>query len=64
MSEDLRYPIGEFDANIELSKAALKDRIEVLRALPEALAKAVEGLDDEQLSTRYRPEGWTLRQTC
>ncbi|HMU33666.1 MAG TPA: putative metal-dependent hydrolase [Pyrinomonadaceae bacterium] len=63
MSEDLRYPIGEFDANIELSKTALRDRIEVLRALPEDLAKAVEGLDDRQLSTRYRPEGWTLRQT-
>ncbi|KXK00043.1 MAG: metal-dependent hydrolase [Acidobacteria bacterium OLB17] len=61
--DDLRYPIGEFDANIELSPAARAERIEVLRRLPERVAEAVEGLSDEQLSTRYRPEGWTLRQT-
>jgi len=63
MSEDLRYPIGEFDANIEFSAAARSERIEVLRRLPERIAAAVDGLNDEQLSTQYRPGGWTLRQT-
>ncbi|MBX3283123.1 MAG: putative metal-dependent hydrolase [Acidobacteria bacterium] len=63
MSDDLRFPIGEFDTNVVLTPAARKERIEVLRSLPERLAMAVDGLNDEQLSTRYRPGGWTLRQT-
>ncbi|HQZ82506.1 MAG TPA: putative metal-dependent hydrolase [Pyrinomonadaceae bacterium] len=63
MNEDLRYPIGEFDANVEFSTAARSERIETLRELPKRLAAAVEGLNDEQLSTQYRPGGWTIRQT-
>jgi len=63
MGEDLRYPIGEFDMNVELSPAALSERIETLSELPRRLAAAVEGLNDEQLATQYRPGGWTLRQT-
>lgn len=63
MGEDLRYPIGEFDMNVELSPAALGERIETLSELPRRLAAAVEGLNDEQLAMQYRPGGWTLRQT-
>jgi len=63
MNDDLRYPIGEFDANIEFSPLARGERIETLRLLPGRLAAAVEGLNDEQFSTRYRPGGWTIRQT-
>jgi hypothetical protein len=37
-------------------------RIAALRELPTQLRSAVQGLTDEQLSTRYREGGWTLKQ--
>ena len=63
MSDDLRYPIGEFDKNFEISPASRSERIMTITELPETLAKAVEDLSDDQLDTEYRPGGWTLRQT-
>lgn len=63
MSEDLRYPIGKFDGNIEITPE-IRDRfIKTIEDLPKNLEKAVTDLNDEQLDTRYRPEGWTVRQT-
>jgi len=64
MSEDLRYPIGEFDRNFDVSPEASRQRIQVLRELPAKLAAAVADLNDEQLDTEYRPGGWTVRQTA
>jgi len=64
MSEDLRYPIGKFDSNYEISSVARRERIQVLRELPSNFAAAVAGLSDEQLDTEYRPGGWTVRQTA
>jgi len=61
--EDLRYPIGKFDKNITITPEKRADFIQAIRDLPSKIAKAVEGLSDEQLDTPYRPEGWTLRQT-
>lgn len=60
---NLSYPIGEFDKNIELTAELRKENIQAVKDLPEKLAKAVEGLNDEQLDTEYRPGGWTVRQT-
>ena len=57
---DLRFPIGKFDP---ASYASLEENINTLAELPAKLRAAVEGLNDEQLDTPYRPEGWTLRQT-
>jgi len=61
---DLRYPIGDFDPNYEITPEARHQRIHVLRELPANLAAAVAGLNDEQLDTEYRPGGWTVRQTA
>src|SRR5688572_28218796 len=59
---DLRYPIGEFDKTmIDPSRRA--EYIQTYSELPRNLASAIAGLSDEQLETRYRPGGWTLRQT-
>jgi len=33
-----------------------------MRSCPAAIRAAVAGLDDEQLDTRYREGGWTVRQ--
>ena len=35
----------------------------MIAELPAHLREAVEGLDDSQLDTEYRPGGWTVRQT-
>jgi hypothetical protein len=63
MSNDLRYPIGNFSKEFEISPAARSARIETIKELPSKLAAAVDGLDDAQLDTEYRPGGWTVRQT-
>jgi len=63
MTNDLRYPIGEFDRNYEVSPAARAARIQIIKDLPSAVADAVAGLNEAQLDTEYRPEGWTIRQT-
>ncbi len=63
MQEDLRFPIGEFDRDLELTAEARRSRIEVINALPDKVAAAVTGLTDVQLDTPYRPGGWTVRQT-
>ena len=64
MSNDLRYPIGEFDREFEVSPEARRERIQTLKVLPATLAAAVADLTDEQLDTAYRPGGWTVRQTA
>jgi uncharacterized damage-inducible protein DinB len=63
MSEDLRYPIGEFDKNFEMTTALRRELIETIAACPAGVRSAVEGLNDRQLDTPYRPGGWTVRQT-
>ncbi len=63
MTNDLRYPIGEFDRDYEVSTAARAARIQIIKDLPSAVAAAVAGLNEDQLDTEYRPGGWTVRQT-
>ena len=63
MSEDLRFPLGKFDKSIEITPELRKEFIQTIAQLPTNLEKAVSGLNDEQLETPYRPEGWTIRQT-
>jgi len=63
MAEDLRYPIGEFDRNFEVTPQARAGGMATIRDLPQKMRDAVAGLSDEQLDTAYRPDGWTVRQT-
>ncbi|MBK7934014.1 MAG: bacillithiol transferase BstA [Pyrinomonadaceae bacterium] len=63
MTNDLRYPIGEFDRDYEVSTAARAARIQIIKDLQSAVAAAVAGLNEDQLDTEYRPDGWTVRQT-
>ncbi len=63
MSEDLRFPIGKFDKNIEVTPKLRKSFVKTIADLPKNLENAVADLNDEQLDTPYRPEGWTVRQT-
>jgi len=61
--EDLRYPVGEFDKNIEVTPEMRAEFIRIIADLPKKITEAVNGLNDEQLDTPYRPKGWTVRQT-
>ena len=63
MIEDLKYPIGNFDKNIEITPELRNGFIQTIEDLPQKLREAVEDLSEEQLETPYRPEGWTVRQT-
>jgi uncharacterized damage-inducible protein DinB len=60
--DGLRFPIGDFIRPAASTPADLAAYIDTLRSLPERLKAAVEGLSDDQLDTRYREGGWTLRQ--
>ena len=60
--EQLRYPIGKFAAPQEISEKQISDWINEIAAYPGKLKAAVTGLNDSQLDTAYRYEGWTLRQ--
>lgn len=62
MSEDLRYPIGEFE-RYDVTPEIRRNLIDAIAACPAGVRKAVDGLSDEQLDTPYRPDGWTVRQT-
>jgi uncharacterized damage-inducible protein DinB len=63
MSDDLRFPIGKFDSKIEVTPEIRQKYIQTIKDLPENVERAIADLNDEQLDTPYRPEGWTVRQT-
>lgn len=60
---DLKYPIGEFSPNAEVTATQRRDLIRSIAEAPARLRKAISGLSPIQLDTPYRPEGWTVRQT-
>ena len=64
MSEaaSLQYPIGKFMRPEGLSAQEGVTAIDTLEHLPSRLAAALEGLNEPQLDTPYRPGGWTVRQ--
>ncbi|HEY0459075.1 MAG TPA: putative metal-dependent hydrolase [Pyrinomonadaceae bacterium] len=62
-SEDLRYPVGEFEKPFGMTPERRAEFIQIIKDLPEKITAAVEGLTAEQLDTPYRPEGWSVRQT-
>lgn len=59
---DVRYPIGKFDVNGEITGEQRARWMEDIEALPHHLQEAVSGLTEDQLNTPYRDGGWTVRQ--
>lgn len=59
---DLRYPVGKFQPEPELSDVTRQTLIRQIGEAPTKLREAVKGLTEEQLDTPYRPGGWTVRQ--
>lgn len=60
--EKLKYPIGKYKAPSNIDSAQMTEWVSKIESFPARLREATEGLTEEQLDTRYRPEGWTLRQ--
>lgn len=59
--EKLKYPIGkfqwqEYDANQKL------EFIETLKTFPETIKSLTMHLNEAELATPYRPDGWTVLQ--
>lgn len=60
--EQLQYPIGNFAKPDIITADHLKQYISNLEKFPYTLRNAVSSLNDSQLDTPYRPDGWTIRQ--
>jgi DinB superfamily len=61
-SDELRYPIGQFAYQGQQTPEQRRDCIGRIEAAPAAIRRAVRGLNEAQLDTRYRDGGWTVRQ--
>lgn len=61
---DLRYPVGKFVPEENLSDTRRSELIAHIAETPAKLRAAVKGLDDKQLETPYRDGGWTVRQVA
>ena len=62
VTEDLRYPIGQFRYEGEPDQRRREQWIEEIAATPASLRAAVARLAPHQLDTPYRDKGWTVRQ--
>jgi uncharacterized damage-inducible protein DinB len=62
METDLRYPIGKFQREKDMSDSQRRAFMDAIARAPERLSAAVAGLNEQQLGTPYRPGGWTVRQ--
>ncbi|MCF6280306.1 MAG: putative metal-dependent hydrolase [Flavobacteriaceae bacterium] len=62
MLEKLKYPIGKVKITKDITKDDIDNWISIIEKHPNKLSKLVLTLDNNQLDTQYRPEGWTIRQ--
>ncbi len=60
--DDLRFPVGRHQRPQSLTSEQRRTAIDAIAAAPTLLRTAVSGLDERQLDTPYRPDGWTVRQ--
>jgi hypothetical protein len=59
--EDLSYPIGKYVVQ-PFSDDLLKERLIAIMFLPKELENTIQNLDEYQIETPYRPDGWTVKQ--
>ena len=58
----LKYPIGKYARPDNITDVILTQWISDIETLPQRLTDSLQHLNDEQLDTPYRPDGWTVRQ--
>ncbi|MDO9375483.1 MAG: putative metal-dependent hydrolase [Ferruginibacter sp.] len=59
--DDLRYPIGKYVPQ-PFSEKQLEEWLIDIKNLPQHLENAVVNLDEAQVNTPYRPDGWSVKQ--
>jgi uncharacterized damage-inducible protein DinB len=59
---DLRYPVGRFGAESDVTPENRRAWIQQIADAPAAIRQAVHGLSAAQFASPYRPGGWTVRQ--
>ncbi|SDY01710.1 Uncharacterized damage-inducible protein DinB (forms a four-helix bundle) [Evansella caseinilytica] len=59
---DTRYPIGKFKYEGEPTAEIVEGWISEIEKAPLQLREAVKDLNEVQLDTPYRSQGWTVRQ--
>lgn len=60
--QQLKFPIGPFQAPTEISQSKINEWISTLERFPNLLAAETTDLSEAQLELSYRPAGWTIRQ--
>jgi len=60
--EQMRYPVGKFVIPLTYTGEDIAQWTEILRTLPAKVRNAVAALNEDQLDTPYRTDGWTIRQ--
>ncbi|MDT0678278.1 YfiT family bacillithiol transferase [Autumnicola musiva] len=60
--ELLKYPIGKMQFPEHHPETYIQDWTDDIADFPQKLKNLVKNLDESQLNTTYRPEGWTVRQ--
>lgn len=60
--EKLKYPIGKFERKESIDTSERAELIANIKSFPQRLTTVVMELNEEQIDTQYRPEGWTVRQ--
>lgn len=61
MEIENQYPIGKMELK-EFSQATKEGLLAEIKFLPDALESAISHLDEAQLQTPYRTDGWTVHQ--
>jgi hypothetical protein len=64
MTTDAQYPIGRFTPPAVFTPDVRAGLIADIEAAPAALASVLRGLTVDQLRTRYREGGWTVKQVA
>ena len=60
--EHLKYPIGRYAQPETIDHDTVVAWIQAIEDFPEKLANLTSDLSNNQLDTRYRENGWTVRQ--
>lgn len=60
--QDLRYPIGRHTPADTYSVQRFYEQIDEIKELPSKLIAVVDPMEDYQLNTPYRSDGWSVRQ--
>lgn len=60
--EKLKYPIGRLAIPETVSSELRHQHIQSIKQLPQKLKEVIGIMNEDQLDTPYRPDGWTVRQ--